>query len=192
MAWRRSGDKPLSEALMVSLPTHICVTQPQWVNFNGVLNKPLLKLGQGSAINSTVLRGNDFLLIPQSGCGSIYSVLVKEGRDDVIKWKHFPRYWPFVRGIHRSPVNSLHKGQWSEALMFSLICTRINGWANNGDAGDLRRHLAHYDVIVMISRIPHWHRNHPVGKLWKILVISSGAKPQRCSNRVHRFVLQVP
>ena len=26
--------------------------------------------------------------------------------DDVIKWKHFPRYWPFVRGIHRSPVNS--------------------------------------------------------------------------------------
>ena len=31
--------------------------------------------------------------------------------DDVIKWKHFPRYWPFVRGIHRSPVNSPHKGQ---------------------------------------------------------------------------------
>ena len=31
--------------------------------------------------------------------------------DDVIKWKHFPRYWPFVRGIHRSPVNSQHKGQ---------------------------------------------------------------------------------
>ena len=30
--------------------------------------------------------------------------------DDVIKWKHFPRYWPFVRGIHRSPVNSPHKG----------------------------------------------------------------------------------
>ena len=26
--------------------------------------------------------------------------------DDVIKWKHFPCYWPFVRGIHRSPVNS--------------------------------------------------------------------------------------
>ena len=31
--------------------------------------------------------------------------------DDVIKWKHFPRYWPFVRGIHWSPVNSPHKGQ---------------------------------------------------------------------------------
>ena len=31
--------------------------------------------------------------------------------DDVIKWKHFPRYWPFVRGIHRSPMKSPHKGQ---------------------------------------------------------------------------------
>ena len=52
--------------------------------------------------------------------------------DDVIKWKHFPRYWPFVRVIHRSPVNSPHKGQWPGALMFSMICVWINGWVNNG------------------------------------------------------------
>ena len=69
--------------------------------------------------------------------------------DYVIKWKHFPRYWPFVRGIHRSPVNSPHKGQWRGALIFSLICARINGWVNKRPAGDLTRHLAHYDVIVM-------------------------------------------
>ena len=66
-----------------------------------------------------------------------------------MKWKHFPRYWPFVRGIHRSPVNSPHKGQWRGALMFSLICVWINGWVNNREAGDLRRQCAHYDVIVM-------------------------------------------
>ena len=41
--------------------------------------------------------------------------------DDVIKWKHFPRYWPFVRGIHRSPVNSPHKGQWRGALMYFYL-----------------------------------------------------------------------
>ena len=69
--------------------------------------------------------------------------------DDVIQWKHFPRYWPFVRGIHRSPVNSPHKGQWRETLMFSLIYAWINGWVNNREAGDSRRHRAHYDVIVM-------------------------------------------
>ena len=45
MAWRRSGDKPLSEPMMVSLLTHICVTRPQWVNdwfvinLNKLLNK---------------------------------------------------------------------------------------------------------------------------------------------------------
>ena len=32
MAWRRSGDKPLSEPMMVNLLTHLCVTRPQWVN----------------------------------------------------------------------------------------------------------------------------------------------------------------
>ena len=62
--------------------------------------------------------------------------------NDVIKWKHFPRYWPFVRGIQ--------KGQWRGSLMFSLICVWINGWVNNREAGDLRRYRAHYDVTVMI------------------------------------------
>ena len=69
--------------------------------------------------------------------------------DDVIKWKHFPRNWPFVRKIHRSPVNFPHKGQWRGALMFSLIYVWINDWANNREAGDLRRQHGHYDVIVM-------------------------------------------
>ena len=39
------------------------------------------------------------------------------------------------------------KGQWRGALMFPLICDWINGWVNNREAGDLRRHHAHYDVI---------------------------------------------
>ena len=61
----------------------------------------------------------------------------------------FPRHWPFVRGIHRPPVNSPHKGQWRGDLMFSLICVWINGRVNNREASDLRRYSAHYDVIVM-------------------------------------------
>ena len=69
--------------------------------------------------------------------------------DDVIKWKHFPRNWPFVREIHRSPVNFPHKGQWRGALMFSLMSAWINDWVNNREAGDLRLQHGHYDVIVM-------------------------------------------
>ena len=47
--------------------------------------------------------------------------------------------------MHQSPVNSPHKGQCRGALMLSLTCAWINGWANNRKAGDLRRHHAHYD-----------------------------------------------
>ena len=73
-----------------------------------------------------------------------------DSHDAVIKWKHFPRYCSFLRGIHRSPMNSPHKGQWRGTLMFYLICTWINGWVNNGEAGDLRNHRAHYDVILIL------------------------------------------
>ena len=52
---------------------------------------------------------------------------------------------------YRSPVNSPHNGQWRGALMFTLICARINGWVNNHEVGNSRRHRAHYDVIVMTS-----------------------------------------
>ena len=55
----------------------------------------------------------------------------------------------FPRGIHRSPVNFPHKGQWRGALMFSLICVWINGWVNNRETGELRRYRAHYDVTIM-------------------------------------------
>ena len=43
--------------------------------------------------------------------------------DGVIKWKHFPCYWPFGRGILRSPVDSPHKDQLRGAFIFPLICT---------------------------------------------------------------------
>ena len=69
--------------------------------------------------------------------------------DVVIKLKQFPRHWPFVQGIHWSPLNSPHKGHCRETLMFSLICVWINGWVYNRRAGDLRQHRAHYDVAVM-------------------------------------------
>ena len=62
------------------------------------------------------------LLIIQKGisCKMIlfFARLLSLNHDDVIKWKHFPRYWPFVWRIHRSPVNSPHKGQWRGVWCF--------------------------------------------------------------------------
>ena len=89
--------------------------------------------------------------------------------DDVIKWKPFPRYWPFVRRIHRSPVNSPHKGQWRGALMFCLICAWINGWVN------IVR-LVIWDAIALIMKDKrfltiHIERNFLIGRLFYCLIL---------------------
>ena len=69
-------------------------------------------------------------------------------------WRHkmetFSALLALCAGNSPVPVNSLHKGQWRGALMFSLICVWINDWVNNRGAGDLRRHHGHYDVNVLI------------------------------------------
>ena len=83
--------------------------------------------------------------------------------DNVIKWEEFPRYWSFVWGIHRSPVNSPHKDKLRGALIVFFICVLTNGWVNNRDTGDWRRHRAHYDVIVIMHGM--------VSKIWVVLVV---------------------
>ena len=84
--------------------------------------------------------------------------LSRFSHDDVIKWKAFPRYWPFVLGIHRSPVNYPHKGQWRGALMLSCICA-LNKRLNQSWGWWLRRHRAHYDVIATILKWLSFWRN---------------------------------
>ena len=71
--------------------------------------------------------------------------------DDLIKWKHFPHCWPFVWEIHQSAVNSPHnKVSNAELWSFFLNSAWTNGWVNNRDTGNLRRHRGYYDVTVMI------------------------------------------
>ena len=86
--------------------------------------------------------------------------MITNWHDDVIKWKHFPHYWSFVREIHRSPVNSPRKGQWRGALMFSLICAlnkRLSkqswGWWFETPSRSLWRHcndLADGNLILLV------------------------------------------
>ena len=70
---------------------------------------------------------------------------------DVFKWRHFPRYWPFVRGIHQSPVNSPTKD--SDAELWCFLWSAPEQTVNNWDAGDLRCHRGNYDVTVMTRHI---------------------------------------
>ena len=90
--------------------------------------------------------------------------------DDVIKWKHFPRYWPFVRRIHRSPVNSPHKGQSRGALMLSLICAlnkqlskQAWGWWLKSPAGPF---WPHCNVTTNKKWLKYYHK-------WVLLKLNS-------------------
>ena len=81
--------------------------------------------------------------------------------DDVIKCKNFPCYWPFVWGIHRSRVNSPHKGQWRGALMSSFPCFfHVTGplcgeFTGTGEFPAQRASYAENDSI--------WWRHHVTG-----------------------------
>ena len=62
----------------------------------------------------------------------------------VSTWNHFPRYWTFVRGIHRSSVNPPLKGLVKRAVMFVLMSNWTNGRTNRSEAGKLRCLDAHF------------------------------------------------
>ena len=85
---------------------------------------------------------------------NVTRILLRSINKYLCAWCHqmetFSALLAFVRGIHRSPVKSPHKGQWCRALMFSLICALTNDWAYNRDASDLRCHRAHYDVTGLV------------------------------------------
>ena len=93
--------------------------------------------------------------------------------------KYFPRYWPLVRGIHRSPVNSPHKGPVTRSFDVSLILARANNETNRRVAGDLRRYDIHYDVVMicikaMLANDEHLILMPSLKHLYLISVMSFG------------------
>ena len=153
---RQATSHYLSQCWPRSLSTY-GVTRPQWVDLVTMrfFCKPVSWEMLKTSVTQLYLKKWHLQLHPPrlrepSELNSGSSHYLYHGlHDAVIKWKHFLHYWPFLQGIHRSPVNSPHKGQWRGALMLSLICVWINSWENSGEAGDWRCYRAHYDVIVM-------------------------------------------
>ena len=136
--WKISNDFVLQPILQNVLSTKV--------------KKVSCSVSERDALQRTLLPIENWLFISHWKCTVCSNWKYKENvekHDDVIKWNYFPRYCLLVRGTYRSPVNSPHKDQWCGALMFSLTCAWINGWVNTREAGDLRRHHAHYGIIVM-------------------------------------------
>ena len=82
--------------------------------------------------------------------------------DAIINWKH---YWSFVRGIHRSPVNSPHKGQWRGALMFYFLCPNKRlrkqswGWWCETLSRSLWRHRNGSHIMIYGMQLTPWMQN---------------------------------
>ena len=85
--------------------------------------------------------------------------------DDVIKWKHFPRYWPFLRRNHRSPVNSPTKANDAELWFFYLrpnkrLSKQSWGWCFETPSHSLWRHCNGHLTT------PHQRYGAPLGGIF--------------------------
>ena len=75
----------------------------------------------------------------------------------VIKWKRILRYCPLLRGIHQSPVDSLHKGTVIRTLGVSVLFVWTTCWTNSRLTGDSRRHDGHRcNIWVRVYSITKW------------------------------------
>ena len=121
-----------------------------------------------------------FLSITSSNVRTVSVSQRRYYHDDVIKWKHFSPYWPFVRGIHRLAVISPRQGQWRRALVLSLICAlnkRLSkqslGWWFETPTCSLRRHCNDIDKVCS-----HWRRLLSSAVRWyREIPLRSGQKP---------------
>ena len=121
---------------------------------------------------------------PISSKLAVFPITLQNSHDDVIKWKHLPRYWLLVRGIHRSQVNFPHKGKWRGALVFSLICTWTNSWRRRWFQTPSRLLWRHFNECFILNRII-WTHGYFLGKtLWYYLISFFGQQKMHFMNRM--------
>ena len=104
-------------------------------------------------------------------------------------WRHQIEAFSTLLALYAR--NSPHKDLWSRALMFSLIYAWINCWVNNCEAGDLRRHRAHYDIIVILWTVffSELFYSPSVWALfpgWHMYVIPSNLLPVSQASHLHQ------
>ena len=123
MAWRRSGDKPLFEPMMVSLLTHICVTRPQWVNVPVSSEKVITYMDTSEDHDCDVIMS---AIASQITCVLIVCSRIYSGTD---QRKHQSSASEvFVMGIHRWPMYSPHKGPVTRKMFLFddvIVCNSI-------------------------------------------------------------------
>ena len=163
MAWRRPGDKPLSEPRMISLPTHICVTRPQWVK--DIFFRLILQIGISHetifmSVSPHSIDDTSKLAQVMAWCRQTIndtSTLVK-----IMAWHRRggnPSPEPMVimaYSAHFSDVimSKIASQITSASMACSTVCSikknqpKTNGWTNSRIAGNLWRQDSHCDVMI--------------------------------------------
>ena len=101
---------------------------------------PALKIRTFSVLSLEIFAFSQFENDSYVKSKQSHVMLIWKWHDDIIKWKHFPHYWPFMREIHWSPVISPHKSQWCGALMGFFIRIWTIDYINNWNTSNLKRH----------------------------------------------------
>ena len=131
------------------------IITPRCRNFNGVLTKPPFKLWRGWVITSCNANNNKWpSWCPIRGCHVDIAFDLRCAVIILYKswWRHQMKTFSALLafGVGNPPDTGEFPTQKpvTRALMFPMICAWTNGWVNNREAGDLRRHRANDDVIV--------------------------------------------
>ena len=136
-------------------------------------------------VNGTITWGRNLRrFLSVSLMEPVYSTIMMTSSNGNIVRVNGP-LWVESTGHRWIPRN---KDQWRGVLMFSLICARTNGWANNGDAGDLRRHRAHYDVIY-ISTSHQWYNNSNAAHNTAVCILNT-LRPRQNSSHFAAYILK--
>ena len=138
MAWRRPGDKPLSEPKMVSLLTHICVTQPQWENH--VRGISLINNWPTDCVTELLVDSTDERFINRNVFSGIHY--------SDVKWPHWHLELPVNQVFVQQLIMTTKKHQRSGLLSLS----EGNPPANSPHKGTVTRKIFPFDGV-MISAV---------------------------------------
>ena len=169
MAWRRPGDKPLSEPMMIISLTHICVTWPQWVKPQLIQNKS--DKPNGTTYNMVCVYHQ--VDLSHGAYVKTWGGLVARALWTFIAWwRHQMETFSALLAIcaGNSPVSGEFPAQRPVTRSFDVLFDlRLSKRVNNREAGDLRRHRAHYDVNVMDTTVHSCNgmvNSHSLGTPW--------------------------
>ena len=132
---------------------------------------------------------------PARPCVELAGSAIGPCHDDVIKWKHFPRYWPFVWGIHRSPVKRSFDVFFHLRLNKQLNKQSWSWWFETLSCS-LRRHcnvyyVEHRLVIIALTISPDWGQQgiilciNPANERRRYIVTSFIVRWARAHNELH-------